>query len=530
MEEKTRLKKENLLFVLTLCIVCAVTLFWFVKKSDMFIDEIVTYGLSNSYYAPFISDVPEDKSLINKVLTKEDFTEYLTVSEEDAFRFDSVYYNQTQDTQPPLYYMLLHLACSFFKGSYSKWIGLSINLLLYIGTLVLLYMAGRMILRSGKYAALATLLYGLSFGGLSDVLMIRMYILLTFLTMCFACVVLKLYQGPGKKIYYPLVTFILFLGLFTQYFFVFFAFFISAVYCLRELWKKRWKEVILYAVFAFSGIAIFYLSYPCVVDQLFADRLVSGQTAVGNMMDFRGMLLSIYSFIMQTASSYKAALLLLLVSLAAGIIRFPKTVSGYIAEFGIKDASAIAMVIAVVLSVLLTAVVSPVTALRYIYNVLPLAALGIAYVMECAGREWKRFFYPFYALCVLVCVWKSLATAPDYVDNVPKENFEILEAYETYPCVYLDNDYDASITQDMLQLIRFPEVFITDDFLCGETAEYLETADSSRGVVLYIDVSEDWSSGYDSEKVLKEITEHTRFRQYEPLCSFSFSETYLLYE
>lgn len=529
MEKKIRLKKESLLFAITLCIVCAVTLFWFAKKSDMFIDEIVTYGLSNSYYAPFISDVPEDRNLINKVLTREDFVEYLTVSESNAFRFDSVYYNQTQDTQPPLYYMLLHLMCSFFQGSYSKWIGLSINLLLYVGTLVLLYIAGKMILRNRKYAALAVLLYGLSFGGLSDVLMIRMYILLTFLTMCFACVVLKLYQGSTGKVHYLLVTLILFLGLFTQYFFVFFAFFISAVYCLRELSKKHFKEFIVYALSAFLGIAIFYISYPCVVDQLFADKLVSGQTAVGNMMDFRGMLLSIYSFIMQTAASYKAALLLLFVVLAAGVLRFRKTVSVYMAEFDIKDSSAIAIMISVIFAVLLTAVVSPVTALRYIYNVLPMAALIITYVMECAGREWDQFFYPFYILCILVCLWKSLTTAPDYVENIPKENFEIMEAYETYPCVYLDNDYDASITQDMLQLIKFPEIFITDDFLCEDTEKYLKKSDIRKGIILYIDVSEDWSSGYDSEKVLKEIVNRTEFRQYELLCSFSFSETYLLY-
>ena len=343
MEERAEYTRERILFWTVIGIVCAVSLFWCVKKSDMFIDEIVTYGLSNSYYAPFISDVPEDRSLINKVLTREDFTEYLTVSEEDAFRFDSVYDNQTRDTQPPLYYMLLHFMCSFFKGQYSKWIGLSINLVLYLGTLILLYHTGNMILRSRKYASLAVLLYGLSFGGLSTVLMIRMYILLTFLTMCFAYVVLSMYQGPVKRRYYPAVGLILFLGLFTQYFFVFFAFFLSAAYCLRELWKRHFKEFLLYAASAFAGIAVFYICYPCVTDQLFADKLVSGQTAAGNLMDFRGMLLSIYSFVMQTAAGYKAALLLLLTALAAGVFRLRRTVQAYAAEFGIKDCTAIAM-------------------------------------------------------------------------------------------------------------------------------------------------------------------------------------------
>ena len=111
-------------------------------------DETVTYGLANSCYAPFISDVTEDKTLVHVLLTKDDFKEYLTAGEEDAFAFDSVYYNQTQDTQPPLYYMLLHFLCSLFAGQYSKWIGLSLNLVLYVFTCLMVYQVGKLILRS----------------------------------------------------------------------------------------------------------------------------------------------------------------------------------------------------------------------------------------------------------------------------------------------------------------------------------------------------------------------------------------------
>ena len=70
---------------------------------------------------------------------------------------------------------------------------------------------------------------------------------------------------------------------------------------------------------------------------------------------------------------------------------------------------------------------------------------------------------------------------------------------------------------------------MTDDFLCSETKAYLEKADTSRGVVLFIDVSEDWSSGFDSQEVLNGITADTGFRHYNLLCEYSFSETYLLY-
>ena len=154
---KIQIKKEHTLFLCVLGIIIILNLIWCVKKSDMFIDEIYTYGLSNSYYTPFIKDATENGTLINARLTREDFMNYLTVNKGEQFSFASVYYNQTQDAHPPLYYMFLHLISSFFPGSYSKWLGLSLNIVFYLITNLLLYQVARMILRSEKSAALAGL-------------------------------------------------------------------------------------------------------------------------------------------------------------------------------------------------------------------------------------------------------------------------------------------------------------------------------------------------------------------------------------
>lgn len=529
MKDKFTAGRKYGLILGSLCIIFATSLFWCIQKSDMFMDETVTYGLANSCYAPFIKDITEDGTLINKLLTQEDFTEYLTVGEEDAFSFDSVYYNQTQDTQPPLYYMLLHFLCSFFKGQYSKWIGLSLNLVLYMLTCTLLYQAGRLILRSDHSAALAVLIYGLSYGGLSTVLMIRMYILLTFLSVLLGWLVLMLYQDRIKRAYYPAVTLVLFLGLFTQYFFVFFAFFLSAVYCLREMKRGRWKQFLIYAVFAFAGIAVFYICYPYVVDHLFADKLVSGKTAVDNMMDFAGMRLSIYSFVMQTAASYKTGLFLLLAALAVALIRRKKIIAGYVSDFGIRDSSALALTAAVTCAVILTAIVAPVTALRYVYNILPFVAVGIVYLAETVWRDWERYELSVFAVCVIFCTARSLWTEPQYVENVPEKDYKIISNYTERPCIYLGDDTNAAMTKDLLQLIEFPEVFVTDDYFCRETQEYLDARNTDRGIILYIDVYHGprEGSGYDSHEIVKTIENRTEYKG-NLLRSDNFSETYLL--
>lgn len=528
MLQKVKSQRKNMFFFLVLIAVMTVTMYWCVEKSDMFIDEIATYGLSNSYYAPFIQYIPEDDILNNKVLTQEQLHDFLTVSPEDAFQYDSVYYNQTQDTQPPLYYFLLHTVCSVFQESYSKWIGLAINLVLYFFTIIILYQIGQSILDSKKYAALAALLYGLSYGGLSTVLMIRMYILLTFLTTCYTYFWIKLYQGCQKKWYYAAIGLLIFLGMFTQYFFVMFAFFSSAVYCLRELWYKRFKNFILYSVYAFGGILLFYFFYPCVIDQLFADKLVSGKTAVGNMLDIRGMLLSIYSFIMQILASYKAGLLMLAIALCLGIVFRKKFLTVYFSKFDIKDSSEIAIIIALSLAVLVTAVASPVTALRYVYNMLPLVAVIFVYFIKifvpCSFKVEKVFF----AVFIGVCLTRGISFTPEYVESVPTENYNIIGGYREFPCVYVDKVY-AGPSEDMLELIKFKEIYFTDDILCKETLNYIKSADTDEGMILYIDVAEYLGSGYDANQVLSCLMDNTEFSNYELLCKQSFTETYLVY-
>lgn len=528
MTGKSRLNREKTLFLAVIAAVMFVALFWCVKKKDFFMDEIGTYGLSNSYYAPFLQYVPEDNTLTNKVVTREQMHEYLTVSQEDAFRYDSVYYNQTQDTQPPLYYMLLHTMCSIFQGSYSKWLGLSINLVLYLGTLLILYKIGKLVLDSRLYACAAVLLYGLSYGGLSTVLMVRMYILLTFLTVCFAYCAIRLYQGDYRKLYYAGIGLTLFLGLFTQYFFIMFAFFFSAVYCLNELRKKNWKRFFLYALFAFGGIFVFYFSYPCVLDQLFADRLVSSKTAAENVMDIPGMMLSIYSFIMQTLAGYKAALLVLAAALIAGVVTKGKHIRAYAAGFDEKRSTGIVLIIALVCTLLVVAVVSPVTALRYVYNILPLAAVAVLYLVEIFVGQTACMESAVLGFCAVAALFYGFYTVPEYVQSIPKENYEIIRNYTDRPCIYMDVYY-AAVPQDLLELMQFGEIYVTDDMVCEETLEYLEQADTSKGIILYMDVSEGWGRSFNPDEVLPELLEKTEFENYEFLFNFGFSATYYVY-
>ena len=108
----------------------------------MFIDEIYTYGLSNPSYAPFLSDV-KGGSLDHKTVTRDELLDYVSVTGDEGFDFGSVYYNQVHDVHPPLYYWLFNIASTFAGGRFSKWTGLVLDGILYLGTVAMLYALAR---------------------------------------------------------------------------------------------------------------------------------------------------------------------------------------------------------------------------------------------------------------------------------------------------------------------------------------------------------------------------------------------------
>ena len=106
---------------------------WAVRKEGFFADELYSYGLSNSDYAPFLSwyyngERAYSGTSAEHIYSREDFMSYVAVQEGQRFDYASVYYNQTQDVHPPVFYFLLHTVCSLFPGSFTKWTGLGLIL------------------------------------------------------------------------------------------------------------------------------------------------------------------------------------------------------------------------------------------------------------------------------------------------------------------------------------------------------------------------------------------------------------------
>lgn len=109
------------------------------------------------------------------------FRNALSVPSSCQFHYEIPIRNQATDVHPPIYYMLLHTICSFFPESFSMWYGISLNILLTLLSLIVLFFLLRHLI-GGNYLPLFTcFLFGMTYGVINNMLFIRMYVLLMLL-------------------------------------------------------------------------------------------------------------------------------------------------------------------------------------------------------------------------------------------------------------------------------------------------------------------------------------------------------------
>lgn len=119
MQETKKKKRAVALFVIVLICLCS---WWAVRKEGFFLDEIYSYGLANSSYVPFLSWLHGGEQVANgklpeAVFTQSEFLNYVAPQESTRFDYASVYYNQTQDVHPPLFYFCCTRCAHYFRAA-----------------------------------------------------------------------------------------------------------------------------------------------------------------------------------------------------------------------------------------------------------------------------------------------------------------------------------------------------------------------------------------------------------------------------
>ena len=524
--------KRGWALALALLMVASVCLLFSTRKEGMFIDEIYTYGLSNSSFHPFLStDGERYGSIEHRVITREELLDYVSIMGDEGFDFASVYYNQVHDVHPPLYYWLFNIASTLNRGTFSKWTGLVLDGLLYLGVVIMLY---ALVIKLGgsRYNAAATaLLYGLSCIGLSTMVMIRMYVLLTLLTVVLMYFIAELMARfrPRSCVFVGLT---LLAGLMTQYYFVFYAFFLCAAYVVWALVKKQYKSLAWFIPCALIGALSLLLVFPAALKHLFSGELVSGESAMDNLKNTALYAGRLRTFALFARHGLKAAIYAGLVCIGGVCGLFPKVQA---ASFEHRlNWNWLVFLIPAYVTFVLVAVISPVDEPRYIYNLMPAFVLTVSFlidILERTGGKKVTDTLRAAAFLAVACLalWQARTVPPDYLYPEHAAYNAALAEHKDDPCVFFAEPGCAfvPVTEDLIQLLTFPEIYVTDQKDLAPMKAYVKDADEA---VIYIDVSKFWSSGYDSEALLGRIAAETDYKQAEPLFVTGLSETYLIHK
>ena len=256
-----------------------ITNIFFDQKVSYHCDEIYSYGLANNYYQPYLEggDVYDSSyENINEWVSGELYHNYLTVQPDQRFRYDSVWYNQSLDRHPPLYYVCIHTICSFFPDSFSFVYGFVLNLVCFAVTQIFLYLLNKRLLRSQWAALLACCVWGCSIGNVNLTLFVRMYSMLTMFVVMMLYFHVKLIAEDRSnkakwKLLLPLYVVTL-AGSMTQYLFLVAAFLIAVCFCLRYLIQRRWLDFLRYGCTMLGSVLTFFLIYPPAIRQMLAEN------------------------------------------------------------------------------------------------------------------------------------------------------------------------------------------------------------------------------------------------------------------
>lgn len=292
---KMSTKKYIWLLLLIVAVAMLTAVFFCAQKKGFHEDEFYTFYSTARTNGFFVED--------GQWMDHDTYYQEYIVLPEQGFQYGLVKLVQSWDVHPPVYYWIFHTVDSLCAGSFSKWIGLSVNLVFYCFNLLLMaYLSYLVSGKNAKMSLLATWFYALTPAVVSGVIFIRMYEVLCFFV--FLCAVLhtreilRLEKQAGEtteetvkgnrklsfvKFLMP-ITVVTYLGFLTQYYYFIFLFFLAVAFCLYLLWKDRnlWN-CIRYGISQTIAFVSAYLTYPAWPGQMFHGQ--RGAQATGNFFD-----------------------------------------------------------------------------------------------------------------------------------------------------------------------------------------------------------------------------------------------------
>ena len=561
-----------LLFLFICIVICAAfSTVLYMGRIQPHVDEVWSYMLSNKSDSPFLyahcAGVGEEtEDLDNFKLTEtESYKAYfhhwhdsdyyqkaLTVQPEDRFSYGRVSYNQSLDVHPPLYYYLLHTICSFFPNQFSWWFSYSINLVFYIGTLIMLYITARKLKISRDKSLLCVLLWGLSAAGTNEICFLRMYMMLTFFMLCITYLHLLLLHD--FRIRYIVGIMVLdTLSFLTQYYAYIYVFFITLFFIIRLFRKREFKKGLHFGFAILSCVGLAILIFPAAIRHIFAGHYSDTVTYGTHSSLLQGANAAMGIVFENYTGIYLNTMLIITVLfflfLIIKLIQFNKIehtdkvdaatlkkIGKYIVDseknsfrklFPEYDKSVLADCILILTSMIAASAIiikiSPdmgVLTVRYLFLILPLFSVLLVRladmlltVLGSRKTGFKKYHTVTLAILCALCITGSymLREPSSFLQNAKGKNNEFLQYFESSDIILIDDTHHTQAFTPML--MNAESVYPTDEIDDGIAAAIAH--DSSTEHPLCLVISETQGNLYTINKKVSDAFEgHYKYLGY----------------
>ena len=549
----TKQEKINIVQVIVAIIITCVLMFIFIgQKQGWHEDEIFSYGSSNYKYDNLLQRysykdtlnqvmdelVTDDnilKTAVNFVYyyffnseefdavyqekrqyeepewkTPEDVEEYLTVSSDEIFSYWSVYYNQSRDVHPPLFYFLVHLVSSLALGQFSKYIIFSINLIFYIGTCIFIRKIMKLF-NKDYLSGITILLYGLSMGAISIVMFQRMYAMLIFFAMCYSYLTLKIcknnYEIDKKTKRWLTITIVL--GFLTQYYFCIYVVFVAIVMMLVMLKQKNYASLKSYLWCHIKAAIIGIVLFPASIYHIFFTGRAggSGESYISCIKQFLEFIF--YAFSVPNILGYILTVIIAILF----IIKLCKA----------KRKDIVAVIgIPVILYFLVIAKISPYIEIRYISLVFPIIAIAIVFMLISIVKQICKYFkkskkiekwaqiITVLTITIFVSVYGLICSEPKFLYKDYAQRLEIAEEYKELKLVYV-GEAEFVYIKDIEEFLIYRSTIIVNTW----DMDVLEDNEGLEGETEFILNIKTYVEDVDG--TLEKVLEYTNATDYELL-------------
>lgn len=534
--------KKNRIVVIILAVIILLQVVYKVyvdyHKEDFFVDEIYSYGLMN-YKRAFLF---EEESFVNNWHDKEYFEDYLIVSEDEATDFSRAYENQKEDYHPPLYYMLLRLVAGTTVGSFTKWTGLILNIIIFIACAIILFLIGKKLFKNNIYALLLVAAYGFSKFSAENTLFIRMYQLLELQLLLFSYWGIKNCYNDKLKLknIIPLII-LMVLGTLTQYYYLLFLIGFSVLFIIKYIKRKQIKNLGKFIGAIIIAQILVCLIFPSYTQQLSGNTKRSSDpetNIIGKIQTILSRENDYLRILDDNMFNFNIKYLLYLMFFVGTIILIVKGIKTPNKRVKFKTNKRLNIIlIPTTFYWCLVTFTSPYIDLRYILPIFVFILIIIFYLLkreiELIIKNKKKVIGIVLTITIIYTASFFLNTELRYQYKSSKDKIENISRYKDIPCIYMYTPTDVltnTFTMNLNYIRQFEKVYIMDkiNFSVIDVKKALENIDISNGIII---MDNEVGAEYKVKKIVDEMEEFNNYKKIEEITIERnvYDEIYLIY-